>query len=410
MAEDNPTNSDSEKDPLHDPFDMISGNTPTPEPADKKDETPTNTGSTDPFDLVEKHDTPNTTNTGTPTTPVNTGGDPFDLVEKHDTPGTTNVGTTPTTPTNTGSVDPFDLVEKHNTPGTSTSGTTDLPNPSEDPLLATNPSIPSTPSTGISNPTGTSTPPPITNRPIPQPIPTPTSTPTPNPTPQPSVATTVTPKEQPSRETYESKVNLNAVLAAASQQQIPDIKLSDMDNLDKKLFQKPHRQKVSPEEGAEAEKKLKYLEDKIKKDLQFYKKKEKKSGKGTLIFSVLSSLLAASVTVLLGLNVTTWMRNNNFDWYINTIALVISAFISVIGVVQNFTDSKPLWIKYTDAINQYQHLLDNIEFMRLAGEYITLEDVIDIKLAYNKIKSGTNNYIIQVRSQDDTRPTNMLRT
>jgi len=402
MAEDNPTNSDSDKDPLHDPFDMISGNTPTPGSTDKKDETPTNTGSTDPFDLVEKHDTPGITDTGT------TGStDPFDMVEKHDTSSTTP---TPTT----GSTDPFDMVEKHDMSSTTnnpvnTTGT-DLPNPSEDPLLATNPSIPSTTPTPTPTTPESSTPPPITNRPIPQPTPTPVPIPNPTPQPQPTVNTTVDRKEEPVRQTYESKVNLDAVLAAASQQHMPDIKLSDMDNLDKKLFQKSDRQKVNPEERAEAEKKLKYLEDKIKKDLEFYKRKEKKSGKGTLIFSVLSSLLAASVTVLLGLNVTTWMRNNNFDWYINTIALVISAFISVIGVVQNFTDSKPLWIKYTDAINQYQHLLDNIEFIRLAGEYITLDDVIDIKLAYNKIKSGTNNYIIQVRSQDDTRPTNMLRT
>ncbi|OJJ17441.1 hypothetical protein BKI52_26580 [marine bacterium AO1-C] len=401
MAEDNPTNSDSEKDPLHDPFDMLSGNTPPPEkPEDKKEETTPSTGSTDPFDMVEKHDTPGTS-TPPPTTPANTGGtDPFDMVEKHDTPGTSTPP--PTTPANTGGTDPFDMVEKPSTPGTTTPGTTELPKPSEDPLLATNPATP--PATPTPNTPGTPTPP-VTNTPTPQPIPTPT------PTPQPTTTTPIVNKEEPTREAYESKINLDAVIAAANQgRHVPDIELSDMENLDKKLFQKTARQKSSPDERAEAEKKLKYLEDKIKKDLQYYERKEKKSGKGTLVFSVLSSLLAASVTVLLGLNITDFMRKHNVDWYINTVALVISAFISVIGVVQNFTDSKPLWIKYTDAINQYQHLLDNIEFMRLAGEYITLEDVTDIKLAYNKIKSGTNNYIIQVRSQDDGGPTNMLRT
>ena len=384
MNEDNPTNSDSEKDPLHDPFDMLSGNTPppgTPTP-EKPDETPANTGGGDPFDMVEKHDTPDTPPPAvtTPTTPANTGGgDPFDMI---------NSGT-PSSPTSTGS--------------------TELPKPGDDPLLASNPSMPSVPATPTSTPPPTTpvTPtPPTFNQPAPQ------STPKPTPTPQPTKAGPVsTKREEPTREAYESKLDLDAVMAAANQaRSVLEIEQSDMDSLDRKLFHKSDRQKVTPEERAEADAKLKYLETKINKDLEFYKRKEKKSGKGTLIFSVLSSLLAASVTVLLGLNVTTWMRNNNIDWYINTIALVISAFISVIGVVQNFTDSKPLWIKYTDAINQYQHLLDNIEFMRLAGDYITLDDVVEIKLAYNKIKSGTNNYIIQVRSQDDGGPNNLLRT
>lgn len=382
MNEDNPTNSDSEKDPLHDPFDMLSGSTPppgTPTP-EKPDETPANTG----------------------------GGDPFDMVEKHDTPDTPPPAVTPpTTPANTGGGDPFDMINSGNTPTPTSTGSTDLPKPGDDPLLASNPPVPSVPATPTSTPPPT-TPvtPPTFNKPAPQ------STPKPTPTPQPTKASPVsTKREEPTRDAYESKLDMDAVMAAANQaRSVLEIEQSDMDSLDRKLFQKSVRQKVNPEERAEADAKLKYLETKINKDLEFYKRKEKKSGKGTLIFSVLSSLLAASVTVLLGLNVTTWMRNNNIDWYINTIALVISAFISVIGVVQNFTDSKPLWIKYTDAINQYQHLLDNIEFMRLAGDYITMEDVIEIKLAYNKIKSGTNNYIIQVRSQDDGGPNNLLRT
>lgn len=382
MAEN--SESESEKDPLHDPFDMLSGNTPPPEkkptPEKKEEETTPGTGGgVDPFDMVEKHDTPGTT---TPTTPV----------------------TTPQTPANTGE----NLPEKTEDPKTpekteeTTTNQPELPKPNEDPLLATQPGT--TPTTTTPSTPTTTTPPPST--PTPQPVATPT------PTPQPTTTTTpVAKKKEPTREAYESKINLDAVIAAANQQKtMPDIELSDMENLDKKLFQKTNRQKASPAERGEAEAKLAYLEKKINADLAFYKQKEKRSGKGTLIFSVLSSLLAASVTVLLGLNVTDWMRSHNVDWYINTVALVISAFISVIGVVQNFTDSKPLWIKYTDAINQYQHLLDNIEFMRLAGEYITLDDVIEIKLAYNKIKSGTNNYIIQVRSQDDGGPTNMLRT
>jgi UDP-N-acetylglucosamine transferase subunit ALG13 len=394
MAEDNPTNPNSgEKNPNHDPFDMLKGDAPagnTP-PPEKQEDTPSTTGS-DPFDMIEKHPTSNT-GTTTPTPTVNTGSsDPFDMVEKHPT--------TSSTPTNTG-----------------TTSQPDLPKPSEDPL-----SMVGQPN----NPTGTTSQPDLSkppmagqpNNPVPPPttsIPMPTGSPVPNPPPPNTSSSSSTVgggKNVLEREAYKSNLDLNAVLAAADKvNRMPKLQNTSLEKLDEALFTKRNNTKVSPEEQAEVEQKLQYLVNKIKKDLAFYSKKEKKSGKWTLIFSVLSSLLAASVTVLLGLNVTDFMRQHNLDWYINTTALVISAFISVIGVLQNFTDSKPLWIKYTDTSNKYQQLLDNIEYMQLASSYITLDDVNQIKLAYNRIKDGTNNYIIQVRSQDDsTGNSSMIRT
>ncbi|WP_299463645.1 SLATT domain-containing protein [uncultured Microscilla sp.] len=426
MVEDNPTNPDSgDKKPTHDPFDMLKGDTPTgntPPPekeenkeednTENKQETSSTTGS-DPFDMVEKHPTSGTP----PSTPtVNTGGDPFDMVEKHPTSGTT----TPITNTS----DPLNTTGQ---PSGSTSQP-NLPKPSEDPLIeqsgtagsASQPNLPQTPLTEQSGtPTGSTPQPNVPNLNLSSPpppntsIPTPTATPVPNPQPIPNIATPPPDTHKTAeREAYQSKLDMNAVLAAANKvNQMPKLQATSMEKLDEALFTKRHRTKVGPEEKEEVEQKLQYLVNKIKKDLAFYNKKEQKSGKWTLIFSVLSSLLAASVTVLLGLNITDFMRKHNFDWYINTIALIISAFISVIGVLQNFTDSKPLWVKYTDTSNKYQQLLDNIEYMQLAGNYITLDDVNQIKLAYNRIKDGTNNYIIQVRSQDDgTGNSSLLRS
>ncbi len=440
MAEDNPTNPNSgEKNPNHDPFDMLKGDAPagnTP-PPEKQEETPSTTGS-DPFDMVEKHPTPST-GTTTPTPTVNTGSsDPFDMVEKHPT--------TSSTPTNTGtsqpdlpkpSDDPLSMVGQPNNP-TSTTSQPDLPKPSEDPLSmmgqpnnptsTSQPDLPKPSEDPLSmmgqpnNPTGTTSQldlskPPMAGQPNnPAPPPTTSTTVANQPvsnTPPPTTGThTGSNQSVLEREAYKSNLDLNAVLAAADKvNRMPKLQTTSLEKLDEALFTKRSNTKVSPEEQAEVEQKLQYLVNKIKKDLAFYSKKEKKSGKWTLIFSVLSSLLAASVTVLLGLNVTDFMRQHNLDWYINTTALVISAFISVIGVLQNFTDSKPLWIKYTDTSNKYQQLLDNIEYMQLASSYITLDDVNQIKLAYNRIKDGTNNYIIQVRSQDDsTGNSSMIRT
>jgi UDP-N-acetylglucosamine transferase subunit ALG13 len=440
MAEDNPTNPNSgEKNPNHDPFDMLKGDAPagnTP-PPEKQEDTPSTTGS-DPFDMIEKHPTSNT-GTTTPTPTVNTGSsDPFDMVEKHPTTSSTptNTGTTSQPDLPKPSEDPLSMVGQPNNP----TSQPDLPKPSEDPLSmvgqpnnpTSQPDLPKPSEDPLSmvgqpnNPTGTTSQPDLSkppmagqpNNPVPPPttsIPMPTGSPVPNPPPPNTSSSSSTVgggKNVLEREAYKSNLDLNAVLAAADKvNRMPKLQNTSLEKLDEALFTKRNNTKVSPEEQAEVEQKLQYLVNKIKKDLAFYSKKEKKSGKWTLIFSVLSSLLAASVTVLLGLNVTDFMRQHNLDWYINTTALVISAFISVIGVLQNFTDSKPLWIKYTDTSNKYQQLLDNIEYMQLASSYITLDDVNQIKLAYNRIKDGTNNYIIQVRSQDDsTGNSSMIRT
>ena len=400
MAEDNPPNPQSgENDPNHDPFDMLNGGSIPPPPPPAKEETKEETpaaGGGDPFDMVEKHDLVPQPIPAPPA--LSGGGDPFDIVERHD-PVPQPI---PTPPTSSGGGDPFDMVERHDLvpssippppgtpipyPATTPTNQPGLPNPLEDPLAGSSPPPPqSIPGT---------IPPPVS-------IPMPTPLATPIPTQTAPATTTKSEKRREERESFESKLDLDAVIAAANRaNRVPEMDTSSMEQLDDLLFSNRERIKSGPEEKKEAQSKLTYLVGKIKKDLAFYRKKERKSGRGTLAFSVLSSLLAASVTVLLGLNVTTWMRNNNFDWYINTIALIISAFISVIGVIQNFTDSKPLWVKYTDTANQYQQLLDNIEYMQLAGDYITLDDVNQLKLSYNRIKEGTHDYIIQVRSQED---------
>jgi uncharacterized membrane protein len=113
----------------------------------------------------------------------------------------------------------------------------------------------------------------------------------------------------------------------------------------------------------------------------------------------MSSILAAVVTVLLGLNITDYMKSYGIDWFVNFFALVISAFISIIGVIQGFYDVNELYAKYTDTANKLDELVQLIEYLELSRNYLTIRQVNLIYKAYDKIISLTDDYETLVTTQ-----------
>jgi hypothetical protein len=171
--------------------------------------------------------------------------------------------------------------------------------------------------------------------------------------------------------------------------------------LNEKLFAKSRRVKTPIEDRPEIEKKLQYLTHKIENQISLYKRYEAKSRLWAFIFKLLSSFLAALVTVLLGINVTDTLKSYGVDWYINSLALLITAFISIIGAIQNFYDPAELFIKYADTINRLKQVKDVIEYLNFGFDYVTLEDVNNIKFEIDRIISSTNDYEIQVQADND---------
>ncbi len=177
--------------------------------------------------------------------------------------------------------------------------------------------------------------------------------------------------------------------------------ISYMEALSKKLFFKKDRKKANEEELKEVVKKLEKLKDKIKTDNKNYRRWELVSKRWAFIFKFLSSALAAVVTVLLGINITDTLRSWSLDWWINFFALLISAFISLIGVFQQFFDSDKLWVKYTDTANKLQQLLSIIEYIELSKEYLSLDDVDAINVEYFRIIESTHDYELLIRAKND---------
>lgn len=165
------------------------------------------------------------------------------------------------------------------------------------------------------------------------------------------------------------------------------------------LTEHNERVKSNPDEADESFIKLEWLKVKIGKAKTLYEGYEKKAKKWALIFRLMSSILAAVVTVLLGLNITDYMKSYGIDWFVNFFALVISAFISIIGVIQGFYDVNELYAKYTDTANKLDELVQLIEYLELSRNYLTIRQVNLIYKAYDKIISLTDDYETLVTTQ-----------
>ena len=181
---------------------------------------------------------------------------------------------------------------------------------------------------------------------------------------------------------------------------------------DRLFYDRTQRVKATEEEKKEILNKLDYLETQVQLDAFKYRGFERKSKNWALIFRLLSSALAAVVTVLLGINITDTLRDWAVDWWINTIALIITAFISIIGVIQGFFDANELYIKYTDTANKLEHLYSTIEYLKCGidlkkadgGEddevFITLEQVNAVKIEYDEIIESTHDYEVRVKTKE----------
>lgn len=175
-----------------------------------------------------------------------------------------------------------------------------------------------------------------------------------------------------------------------------------------RLFSKTRRKVVSEAERKEVELKLSILEGEIESDIKLYKKRGKLKGRGAFIFRFLSTALAAVVTVLLGVNLTVFDGMENvrtplgqpLSWYANTIAIMISAFLTVIGALRTFLDSNELWVVYTDTVSQFTQLLEDIQYLKIGFNYCTLDDVNLLNLEYARIKEEAENARLKLRMDD----------
>ncbi|MEM1137983.1 MAG: SLATT domain-containing protein [Bacteroidota bacterium] len=146
------------------------------------------------------------------------------------------------------------------------------------------------------------------------------------------------------------------------------------------------------EEIAEAQGKLSKLKNRIAIDIKFYKNERKKNKIRAFFIRVMSTFMAAVITILLGLNI------EGFEKTFSTIALIISGFLTVISILQKLLDSKDLWVQYTSTVSHLEGLQFSIEYLEAGKNALRLRDVEFVKLKYDKIMNDTANFVIKVRN------------
>lgn len=169
-----------------------------------------------------------------------------------------------------------------------------------------------------------------------------------------------------------------------------------------KLFGRRTIKPLSADEKVEIGDKLDYLETKIQNDLVISEKQEKKQQYGALALKMMGTVLAALLTVILGINLTGRLSQPIFGidptWFVNTTALLISAFMTIISDLRMFFDSNELWVRYSSTANQLKNLLYYIRYLRTSPETITMYEVDLIKLDYSRIREETDKTIVKARA------------
>lgn len=185
-------------------------------------------------------------------------------------------------------------------------------------------------------------------------------------------------------------------------------KMSPQTMLRLKLFARRTVKVLSDDEKVEIGDKLDYLETKIQDDLAVSEKQEKKQQYGALALKMMGTVLAALLTVILGINLTGNLANPIFGidptWFVNTTALLISAFMTIISDLRMFFDSNELWVRYSSTANQLKNLLYYIRYLRTTPETITMNEVDLIKLDYSRIREETDKTIVKARSSGMNKP------
>ncbi len=176
---------------------------------------------------------------------------------------------------------------------------------------------------------------------------------------------------------------------------------SSLSKLTEKLFANDKERVKLPghEDIAEVKRKLDYMLVKIDETYNFYHKRRESAGFFAGFFTLMTTLLGASIAVLLGLNISGIVNDGGLtDWILQSLALVMSALITIMNELKRFYDTNELAVKFADTMAKLRQLKGTIEYLKLGGDYVTLEEANAIKLEYDRIVEDADNFFVAVRS------------
>ena len=152
-------------------------------------------------------------------------------------------------------------------------------------------------------------------------------------------------------------------------------------------------------EHEELNKKVDLLRTKIDERISRFTSKRIDNKYKARNFYVSTTVLAATSTIILGLDLADIKWLSFFDSHSTNIALVISALITVVSAYDSFFDHKSLWVNFTKANSKLKKLKFELDFYLEGNNNIKVEDIDRFKTKYHEINNEVGKKWSNMRSE-----------
>lgn len=145
---------------------------------------------------------------------------------------------------------------------------------------------------------------------------------------------------------------------------------------------------------------LEYFSNEVKILVKRYKEESSHYKKVAFRLKIISVLLAAIITVLLGLKFGEIEQVSN---YLSNISLFLGASITVLSAYEAFFDPRALWVRETVTFVRLKDLQRDLDFWRSGNDpnEITVEELKIFKLRLDHILDDTLKYWMKIRGAPD---------
>lgn len=139
-----------------------------------------------------------------------------------------------------------------------------------------------------------------------------------------------------------------------------------------------------------------FLKENISRQITSFKERKKRNQKQTIRVKLTSTFLAATTTVLLGIN----GFNSTEKLAVQNIAFTLSAAVTLMSVLDTFFNYKGLWIRYQGTLNDLYELRTDLEYLLTQGvQNVKEEELDEIYKRYQMILNETNSNWSELRKE-----------
>jgi len=138
------------------------------------------------------------------------------------------------------------------------------------------------------------------------------------------------------------------------------------------------------------------LKEEVKSLTDAFKKERDRHKRTALVFRILSVILAASITILLGLKVAA-----EIEMFLKNLALAFGAIITVVSAYEAFFSPRALWIRETITYSRLKDLQRDIKLTCDESNEVSREEFENLKKRLDDILQDDLKEWIKLRALNE---------